>query len=48
MNGALAMLGICLDSDLILRSATENSTEICDVVKQHSISGSELNASFVT
>ena len=32
MNGALAVSGICLDSGLILRSATENPTEICDVV----------------
>ena len=57
MNGSLAMSSICLDSDSILRSATENPTAICDVVKQHyvfslqysiSTSGSILNAPFVT
>ena len=57
MNGSLAMSSMCLDSNLILRSATENPTAICDIVKQHcafslrdsiSTSGSPLNDSFVT
>lgn len=55
MNGSTSMSSMCLDSDLILRSATENPKAICDVVKQHcvfsqqysiSTSGSTLNASF--
>ena len=35
MNGSPAMSIICLESDLILRTATKNPTTICDVVKQH-------------
>ena len=53
MNGSLAMSSIRLESDLILRSGTENPVAICDFVKQHcvfslqysvSTSGSTLNA----
>ena len=51
------MSSIFLDSDLILRSATENPTAISSIVKQDcafslqysiSTSGSTLNASLVT
>ena len=57
MNGSTPMSSMCLDSDLMLRSATENPKAICDVVKQNcvfsqqysiSTSGSALNASFFT
>ena len=37
MNGSPAMSSVRLDSDLLLRSATENPTAICDVVKQHCV-----------
>ena len=57
MNGSPTMSSICSDSDLILKSATEDPTVFYDIVKQHClfslqysilISGSALNASFVT
>ena len=56
-NGLPAMSSLYLDSDPILKRATENPTAICDVVKQHcvislqyfiSTYGSTLNATFVT
>ena len=56
MNGLLPISSICLDSDLILRRATENPTVTCDV-KQHCVfslqcyiltSWSTVNASYVT
>ena len=37
MNESPAMSSMCLDSNLILRSASKNPAGICDVVRQYCV-----------